>query len=93
MLATPSGTVSQHPPVVYQQVDGVRRAVEGSYVLLGPTRWASASAPRPRPVKVPAFTPGTTGPVVVTATKADQTKTTSWEFDVEDMAGNKRHCS
>jgi len=45
VLATPSGTVSQHPPVVYQQVDGVRRAVEGSYVLLGPTRWASASAP------------------------------------------------
>lgn len=45
VLATSSGTVSQHPPVVYQQVDGVRRAVEGSYVLLGPTRSASASAP------------------------------------------------
>lgn len=43
-------------------------------------------------VAVPAFTPGTTDPVVVTATKLDQSKRTFWEFRVVDMAGNVRHC-
>jgi hypothetical protein len=33
-------------------------------------------------VDVAAFTPGTTGPIVVTATRANQTLGTNWSFDV-----------
>jgi hypothetical protein len=43
-------------------------------------------------VSVPPFTPGTTTPVVVTATKADATMTTFWEFDAVDSLGNVHHC-
>jgi hypothetical protein len=43
-------------------------------------------------VNVPFFTPGTTGPVVLTATKTDQALNTFWEFDVKDMKGVTQHC-
>ncbi len=43
-------------------------------------------------VNVPPFTPGTTSPVVVTATKTDQTKPTVFNVDVTDIAGNTTHC-
>lgn len=35
LLQTPGGVLRQHKPVVYQQVKGTRREIEGSYVLLG----------------------------------------------------------
>jgi hypothetical protein len=44
-------------------------------------------------VYVAPFQIGTTGPVVVTATKTDQNKVTVWSFDVTDVAGNTRHCA
>jgi hypothetical protein len=44
-------------------------------------------------VSVPPFAPGTTSPVVVTATKTDQSKVTVWSFDAVDMNGNLRHCA
>ena len=40
---------------------------------------------------IPAFTPGA-GSVTVTAIKNVQGQTTSFEFDVTDMAGNTTHC-
>ena len=43
-------------------------------------------------VSVPEFTPGTTSPVVVTATKADPAMGTFWEFDTVDSLGNVHHC-
>jgi hypothetical protein len=43
-------------------------------------------------VNVPAFTPGTTGPVVLTATKTNQSQRTFWEFDVKDSKGVTTHC-
>ena len=43
-------------------------------------------------VNVPAFSPGTTGPVVLTATKSNQSQRTVWSFDVEDSFGNVKHC-
>ncbi len=38
------------------------------------------------------FTPGTTGPVVLTARKANPSLPTQWSFDVADAAGNVAHC-
>jgi hypothetical protein len=38
VLKTPVGEVIQHKPVVYQQVDGTRRPVEGRYRVLGGQR-------------------------------------------------------
>src|SRR5207247_134845 len=35
LLQTAGGTLRQHRPVVYQEVDGVRRPVRGGYVLTG----------------------------------------------------------
>ena len=35
LMHTKAGTISQSAPVIYQQVNGARRAVEGSYVLRG----------------------------------------------------------
>ncbi len=35
LLQTEAGTISQSAPVIYQQVNGARRKVEGSYVLRG----------------------------------------------------------
>ncbi|MET0649675.1 MAG: SBBP repeat-containing protein [Pyrinomonadaceae bacterium] len=35
LLRTKAGTISQSAPVIYQRVNGVRREVEGSYVLRG----------------------------------------------------------
>jgi hypothetical protein len=43
-------------------------------------------------VAVPAFTLGTTGPVVLTATKTDQSLNTFWEFDVTGVNGVTKHC-
>ena len=43
-------------------------------------------------VSVPSFTPGTTNPVVVTATKKNQHKKTVWSFYARDEAGNVRYC-
>jgi hypothetical protein len=43
-------------------------------------------------VNVPTFTPGTTSPVVVTATKTDPDLGTFWEFDAVDSLGNVHHC-
>jgi hypothetical protein len=44
-------------------------------------------------VSYPSFAPGTTSPVVVTATKTNQSLKTSWSFDATDAAGNVTHCS
>jgi Putative Ig domain len=44
-------------------------------------------------VATPSFTQGTTGPVVVTATKTNQSAKTVWSFDATDMAGNLTDCS
>ncbi len=44
-------------------------------------------------VSVAPFTPGTTGPVVVTATKTDQTMQTVWSFDATNVAGVTTHCA
>ena len=41
-------------------------------------------------VDVPPFTPGTTGPVVVTARKTDPKKPTSWSFVTVDVAGKRK---
>ena len=35
VLATPSGDVLEHAPVIYQEVDGFRASVAGQFVLLG----------------------------------------------------------
>ncbi len=43
-------------------------------------------------VNVPPFTPGTTSPVVVTATKTNQSSPTVFNVDVTDVAGNTTHC-
>jgi len=44
-------------------------------------------------VSVAPFTPGTTGPVVITATKTDQSATTSWDFVATDILGNSQYCA
>jgi Bacterial Ig-like domain (group 1) len=44
-------------------------------------------------VSVPAFTSGTTSPVVVTANKTDLSKTTKWSFHAKDVAGNSTFCN
>jgi hypothetical protein len=44
-------------------------------------------------VSVAPFTTGTTGPVVVTATKTDQSQTTSWDFVATDVLGNSQYCA
>lgn len=43
-------------------------------------------------VNAPAFTPGTTAPVVVTATKSDPNQSTVWSFDAIDIGGHTTHC-
>jgi hypothetical protein len=43
-------------------------------------------------VSVPAFTVGTTDPLIVTATKADQSKGSTVALTVTDAAGNVRSC-
>ena len=43
-------------------------------------------------VNVPAFTPGTTAPIVVTATKTNQAQPTTWSFEVVDASGATTHC-
>jgi hypothetical protein len=43
-------------------------------------------------VQVPTFTSGNVGPLVLTATKADQSTRTFWEFDVTDSLGATTHC-
>jgi hypothetical protein len=44
-------------------------------------------------VAVPSFMSGTTGPVVITATKTNQALRTVWSFDATDSMGNTHHCS
>ncbi|MEJ7584788.1 MAG: Ig-like domain-containing protein [Acidimicrobiales bacterium] len=43
-------------------------------------------------VAVPSFAPGIKTPIVLTATKTNQTQRTFWEFDVTDSKGVKKHC-
>lgn len=43
-------------------------------------------------VFVSPFTIGTTGPVILTATKTTQGVSTKWSFDATDVAGNVKHC-
>jgi hypothetical protein len=43
-------------------------------------------------VNIPAFTPGTTNPVLVTATKIDQNLTSNVTFEVTNMAGATTTC-
>ncbi len=43
-------------------------------------------------VSVPPFTPGTTSPVVITATKTNPSSPTVFNVDVTDVAGNTTHC-
>src|SRR5207245_1794303 len=35
LLQTPGGILRQHRPVVYQEIDGVRRLIPGGYILTG----------------------------------------------------------
>jgi Bacterial Ig-like domain (group 1) len=44
-------------------------------------------------VSVAPFTVGTTSPVVVTATKTNQSQTTKWSFYAKDVAGNVMYCN
>jgi len=44
-------------------------------------------------VRVATFTPGTTAPVVVTATKSDPAQSTVWSFDATDVEGHITHCA
>jgi trimeric autotransporter adhesin len=44
-------------------------------------------------VSYPSFAPGTTSPVVVTATKTNQALKTSWSFAATDGAGNVTQCA
>ena len=44
-------------------------------------------------VRTPVVTPGARGPLVLTATKTDQAKPTSWSFDVTDSAGITTRCA
>jgi hypothetical protein len=44
-------------------------------------------------VSVPHFTPGTKGPIVLTATKVDPTNRTFWGFDVTEGNGFTRSCN
>jgi hypothetical protein len=44
-------------------------------------------------VSVPSFIQGTTGAVVITATKTNQSQRTTWSFDATDTLGNLHHCS
>ena len=44
-------------------------------------------------IAIEPYTPGTTGPVRITATKTDPSMPTVWSFDVTDVAGNTRHCT
>ncbi len=43
VLSTPAGEIRQHKPVVYQEIDGERRPLDGRYVLLSEQNvgWAS----------------------------------------------------
>ncbi|HTJ75611.1 MAG TPA: SBBP repeat-containing protein, partial [Acidimicrobiales bacterium] len=52
VVATPAGTVTQHRPVVYQDVDGRRQPVAGRYVLEGrdDLRFAVGRYDRSRPL-------------------------------------------
>ena len=43
-------------------------------------------------IAFPTFTPGTTSPVIVTATKTVQGTSTVFSFDVTDSLGRKKHC-
>jgi hypothetical protein len=43
-------------------------------------------------VSIPSFTAGTTSPVVVTATKVDQSKSSTLALQVKDQAGNVTNC-
>lgn len=38
ILETPAGSITQHKPVLYQEIDGRKRPVEGGYRLLGGNR-------------------------------------------------------
>ena len=44
-------------------------------------------------VSVATFTVGTTGPVLVTASKADQSQRTTWSFVANDVAGRSHLCA
>jgi len=44
-------------------------------------------------VEAAPFTPGTTDPVLVTATKTDQTQPTEWSFVATDVLGNTQLCT
>jgi hypothetical protein len=43
-------------------------------------------------VSVPAYTPGTTNPVVITATKSTAGVGTSWSFYASDINGQVKYC-
>jgi hypothetical protein len=43
-------------------------------------------------VAVPNFTSGTTSPVVITATKVDESSLTTWSFDATDSLGQMTFC-
>lgn len=38
LLHTATGSVRQHKPIIYQEINGIRQAITGSYVLQGPER-------------------------------------------------------
>ena len=46
VLSTPDGEIHQHRPLVFQEIDGERRVLDGHYVLLSPETvgWASPTA-------------------------------------------------
>jgi hypothetical protein len=44
-------------------------------------------------VSVAPFTPGTTAPVRLTATKTNQAQRTTWQFVAHDILGNSHFCT
>jgi uncharacterized protein (TIGR03437 family) len=81
VIETAAGELRQHRPVIYQEVEGQRRAVEGKYVLRGRTaRLELARYDRSRPLVV--------DPVLTWATYFGGSYTDSGESVALDSSGN-----
>lgn len=76
LTATVSGPPKSIQVTVQDSGSGIQSIVASTY---------NANAPV-------SFTPGTTSPIVVTATKVDQTKGSTLTLTVTDMAGNRTVC-
>ncbi len=74
LLETTAGTVRQHRPVIYQEAEGIRRPIDGHYVLRGRfVTFALASYDRTRPLVIdPALSWATYSGVSSGATKTGE---------------------